>query len=573
MAMVANSATAEQQKPAPRPAEKVMLPATLAAMQPTRLSGARAFMNKMIRERWDIGVDRFDIDETGTGTAVYHIRAPQQEFSFIAFSRPPSSKMRTGRIIGRAWDMMGALNEGPATESQIEAARAELPKLYRGRSSKNTLVWCRSNRSMRVFDHTVDALMRGEQPDVAEIAGACYLMRNTGLDGNGTFGTRSFPSLGPDHALGGALEAQLLNAYLMREFSCDLVEHLARLKSGKAAPLNPAIRRFVGVGNGSALGLIFFIHRHPRLINSWLKAREFAIAEARGLELEKGDPRVDRLVMLLDKAIAFRRQDRMTYETFASSADIARDLDRVAATLRSWRETGAMEGASPRLPLDCLATLFEDRILPESLETLLSLLIELIPETADRLAAGIGGKDELTLQASRTVGELQAIIDAEYQWALDLDMDGPEARTYIWYKSETAEEPRRGPRSEVPDALDLGLDLPGGVRKLKADLDGFDETAFLSRFLLKHPEHRYLVGRLQSLAGEPYHSPIANINAADFVPIELVRLMNVTVHGIDKTRDFLNRNLRGVLFHGAPTTDDICAGKGEFWYYPEEPAQ
>ena len=35
--------------------------------------------------------------------------------------------------------------------------------------------------------------------------------------------------------------------------------------------------------------------------------------------------------------------------------------------------------------------------------------------------------------------------------------------------------------------------------------------------------------------------------------IDLVRLMNVGVHGIDKTRDFLNRNLRGVLYHGAPT--------------------
>ncbi|MBW8637630.1 hypothetical protein K1W69_10575 [Hoeflea sp. WL0058] len=543
----------------------------MAAMQPSRLSGARAFMNKMIRERWDIGIDRFDIDETGAGTALYHIRAPGQEFSFIAFSRPPSSKMRTGRIIGRAWDMMGTLNEGPANDADIEAARAELPKLYRGRSTKNTLVWCRSNRSMRVFDHTVEALMRGDQPDVSEIAGACYLMRNTGLDGNGTFGTRSFPSLGPDHALGGPLEAQLLNAYLMREFSCDLVEHLARLKSDKAVSLKPELRRFIGVGNGSALGLIFFIHRHPRLINSWIKARETAIAEARGLELKKGDPRFDRLVMLLEKAIVFRRQDRMTYETLASSTEIAADLDKIVAAVRDLQQSGAIAGDASPLPLDQLIRHFENELHPESVETLLSLMIELVPETADRLAAKQGGVDELPLQASRTVADLRAIIASEYQWALNIDMSAPDASTYVWYKSETAEEPRRGPRSEVPHALDLGLDLPGGVQKLKADLEAFEGDAFLSRFLMAHPEHRYLVGRLQSLSGEPYHSPIANINAGDFIPIDLVRLMNVTVHGIDKTRDFLNRNLRGVLFHGAPTTDEIRAGKGEFWYYPEEP--
>ena len=35
----------------------------MAAMQPTRLSGARAFMNKMIRERWDIGISFLEVDK------------------------------------------------------------------------------------------------------------------------------------------------------------------------------------------------------------------------------------------------------------------------------------------------------------------------------------------------------------------------------------------------------------------------------------------------------------------------------------------------------------------------------
>ncbi len=56
------------------------------------------------------------------------------------------------------------------------------------------------------------------------------------------------------------------------------------------------------------------------------------------------------------------------------------------------------------------------------------------------------------------------------------------------------------------------------------------------------------------------------------MPIDLVRLMNVGVHGIDKTRDFLNRNLRGVLYHGAPTPQDIRDGYTGTWFYPAEPA-
>jgi len=81
------------------------------------------------------------------------------------------------------------------------------------------------------------------------------------------------------------------------------------------------------------------------------------------------------------------------------------------------------------------------------------------------------------------------------------------------------------------------------------------------------------VARIQGLRGRAYHTPRANINAEAFIPIDLVRLMNCGIHGIDKTRDFLNRNLRGVLYHGAPTRDDIRSGYSGTWFYPAEPVQ
>ncbi len=92
--------------------------------------------------------------------------------------------------------MMGTLNEGPATEADIDSERVEIPLLYRGRATPNALVWCRANRSMRGFNATLEALSNGQQPSIDDLNSVCYLMRNTGLDGNGTFGTRSFPSLG-----------------------------------------------------------------------------------------------------------------------------------------------------------------------------------------------------------------------------------------------------------------------------------------------------------------------------------------------------------------------------------------
>lgn len=563
--------TLMEEAPRPRSGQELMRPEKLAAFQPSRVSITRALMNKLIRERWEISVERFDVDETSTGTAVYSIKAPRQEFSFIAFSRPPSRKARTGRIIGKAWDMMGTLNEGPATEADIQSAREELPKLYRGRATPNALVWCRSNRSMRVFDQTLAALAEGRQPSIDDLSQVCYLMRNTGLDGNGTFGTRPFPSLGRDHALGRPLEAQLLTAYLMREYSCDLVEHLARLASPKAVGLDPAIRRYLGVGNGSALGLIFFIHKHPQLISSFIAAREQAIAIARGLRLAKGDKRIDELLGLVRRAITFRREDRMMYEAFASSAEVAEDLEKVTVALKELRETGMVGGAHRTYPLDVLAQRFEAELKPESFETYLSLLIELVPEEADALLPSIGGPDEVNVSPAETVESLSDLIRQQYQWALDIDMSTPDAYKYVWYKSETAEEPRRGAREEVPEALDLGLDICGGVQSLMADLSREAPDLSVARFLMKHPGHRHLVARIQTLRDLPYHTPMANINAEDFIPIDLVRLMNVGIHGIDKTRDFLRRNLRGVLYHGAPTPAEIRAGRAEFWAYPAEP--
>jgi len=563
--------TLMEEAPRPRSGQELMRPEKLAAFQPSRVSITRALMNKLIRERWEISVERFDVDETSTGTAVYSIKAPRQEFSFIAFSRPPSRKARTGRIIGKAWDMMGTLNEGPATEADIRSAREELPKLYRGRATPNALVWCRSNRSMRVFDQTLAALAEGRQPSIDDLSQVCYLMRNTGLDGNGTFGTRPFPSLGRDHALGRPLEAQLLTAYLMREYSCDLVEHLARLASPKAVGLDPAIRRYLGVGNGSALGLIFFIHKHPQLISSFVAAREQAIAIARGLRLAKGDKRIDELLGLVRRAITFRREDRMMYEAFASSAEVAEDLEKVTVALKELRETGMVGGAHRTYPLDVLAQRFEAELKPESFETYLSLLIELVPEEADALLPSIGGPDEVNVSPAETVESLSDLIRQQYQWALDIDMSTPDAYKYVWYKSETAEEPRRGAREEVPEALDLGLDICGGVQSLMADLSREAPDLSVARFLMKHPGHRHLVARIQTLRDLPYHTPMANINAEDFIPIDLVRLMNVGIHGIDKTRDFLRRNLRGVLYHGAPTPAEIRAGRAEFWAYPAEP--
>ena len=88
----------------------MMQPERLAALQPSRISGSRAFVQQMIEERWSFKKVRFDIKADGSGEALYHIEAPGNwVFSLPVLSFKPTQKGRTLRIIGTAWDMMGAL--------------------------------------------------------------------------------------------------------------------------------------------------------------------------------------------------------------------------------------------------------------------------------------------------------------------------------------------------------------------------------------------------------------------------------------------------------------------------------
>ena len=555
-----------------RAPSRLMKPEALAAFQPSRVSIARALIARATRGRWRIACEHFDIDGRGRGRAHYVIDADGWRFSFPVFSFEPSSKERTGRIIGRAWDMMGALIEGDMSPAARETLAAQLPLLYEGRADLNTLTWARSNRSGRLFNLTVEALARGQQPPVAELGRTCYLMRNTGIDGNGTFGTKSFLALGAGHPLRASLWAQLLTAYMMRVFASDLVLHLARLNGGAAmAQPHPDLWRYLGVGNGSALGLMHFMNNHPRLIDRWISIRETAIAEARCLTIGRDASALDTLATLIDKAVTFRRQDRAEYEAFAPSTVIADSLSMIRTELTRLIER-VKAGAAGTQPLVGFVESLDGRCHPEAFETLLSLLIELVPERADGLSETLVLDEELTGRPEMPVTRLREIIADEYAWAGRLDLASDAARRYVWYKSRTAEEPRRGPREEIEGAHNLGLDIPRMVLALEADLAAAPQSSSVAGFLAGHPQHRLMATRVQALAGSPYHSLHANIMAEDFVPAHVTRFLNVGLHGIDKARDFLNRNLRGVLFHGAPTPDDIAAGTADpHWFYPPEP--
>ncbi|RBM12525.1 hypothetical protein DI005_32370 [Prauserella sp. PE36] len=551
------------------PAE-LMDPRRLAAMQPTRLSASRSLIEKMTRERWNIELSTMDVSDAGDGVAVYRVDTGSDVFSFAAFSSEPRMVDRTPRIIGQSWDMVGALWEGEADEARIEQTRRELPKLYAGRAAPGTLVWCRSNRSLRAFEHSVRALADGRQPDPDVLRGIGYLMRNTGLDANGTFGTRTFISYGDRHPLRVPYHAQMLTAYLMREFSADLCERLARGVSSRAVPLATEYRRYLGLGNGSALGLVLFVANHPRLVDRWLTLRERALLAARRLDPSEADGRWDTLLGLLDRAITYRRQDPMSYNVFPASEHVAAELEKVRGLVT--RLKAGERFAGPEVPaFEQLRGEIAGTVTAETEETLDALLIEFVPQECTRLTEELLVDEQLVREPGMTIGELRRLLEEEYRWALELPIAGEHDRRRIWYKSRSSEEPRSGPREEVPGGFDLSVDVPGLARALRAQLDTYDPRVRVGRFLFDNPEQLAAIERFQALRGNPYAQPYVDALDVEFVPARLIRLMNGALYGLDRTKDYLNRTLRGLIFQGAPTREDIARGDESVWWWPAEP--
>lgn len=556
-----------------RDASVMMQPPRLAAMQPSRVSATRALIARMARERWTVTRKVFEADEKGRGKMVYRIDAAGFILSFVAHSFEPKSKGRTGRIIGTAWDMMGSLIEGDVDANDVALIAQEMPLLYHGRAAPRTLIWCRSNRSGRVFDDTVNALAAGRQPDMTALARANYVMRNTGLDGNGTFGTRSFLALENDHPLRTSLSAQMLTAYMMRVFALDLTNHIARVRgAGRAVELDERIARFLGVGNGSALGLMYYVNNHPRLIDRWLRGQEQSLGHAKLSQLAPGDGKLDLLCKLLDRAIVYRQQDENHYEVFTPSSLIASDLQGIRKELSALADRLGADALGP-LPLVDFADGLEGRYSADAIETFNSALIELVPDFADSIAASFVVDEELVGRPEMTVARLREIVQTDYRWVFRLDLDSERSQRFVWYKSANAEEPRRGIRTEVPeDAFNLAFDLPRLVVRLDRELAEADPRTTIARFLLTRPGLRRIATRVQALQGLPYHAPHADIMHEDFVPAHITRLLNGPIHGLDRTEDAMGRVLRGVLMQGAPLLHELADGSSDpHWFHPPVP--
>ncbi len=548
-----------------RPPDTVMRLARLGSFHQTRLSFMRSLLRRIAREDWHLTRERFDLDDKGVGVAVYAVATPKGTVRLIAFGHELAPEDRTDRVIAERWDATFALSLADPDAATIARLRDNVPLQEAGRCSPRELVLSRANKSVRLFESVVAGLAEGRQPKAQEVSGVGYLMRTTAVYGNGKFGLSDLAN-----TLGGGIfsrpfEAEMLSVYLTREFTFDLVAHVAQARAPRTAvDLSPASKRMFGIGNATGLGMAPFLISHPILIDRWMTARETAIARVRARE-DTDNARMARFREVLDRAIKHLAEWR---------TDDARQMARIETLRRempAFRDWLAGEGSAlfeKSTPWGALAEAAEARLSIEGQEMVNSLILEPHGDLVDDLEDTMAAHERLSLDPAMTLATLADLIRTNYAWALKPDYDEPAEQHLFWYVSEEKLEPRLGERFEEPGAeKEMPIGVGRDVKRLYAAIQDCDPTMTTAAFLMRSPEYRRIVRRVQGLCMHLYAEIRDNLLARDMIAVDLLRC-KLSMFGAIKFDPKSDRWTRITMYQGAPAFENLNAETADDWLFP-----
>jgi hypothetical protein len=546
----------------------VMDPTSLRAIKATRLSFARSLIRRMTTAGWQISLRFRDIDAEGVGRLIYDIEAEKRCFHFAVAACGGDGIDRAGRFYETQFDFLGSLLDGPFNRQRIDHELDEMvAKVWAGRTDNHSYGWTMANRSVRSFDYVVDRLSSGGQPDPAVLSSnGGYILRNAGWYGNGRHGSRSWQALGPDHPLGLPYHTDVFALYLWRLVGFDVVDAIAVRRNARAAPLDSNLKRMIGIGNSSGMGMVAALVRWPQWLGTFNFTRELALAYVISREEPVEQVRAIRMVTLLRRAA-----DYWAMQPRPPVAE-AEDPSRLSAALHALAEQAmqALGNVPPRYLWRTIAEAarrFDSR---EILEQVNSILIEVEHEFADAaselISTGMHLKREIDPET--TVAELRDLIELRYSWALAMDLTKPGARTYFWYRSEENGENRRGERDIDPGVEnETFVDVVGAAQSLFTALTQRRGEEHVSEFLFEEPQHGHMVSRVQLAARLPYTEIRGNIIDQNFLPMDGIRFLLATI-GLEAAFAHNPRYVRGVFMQGAPLPSDISNHEAHDWIFP-----
>ena len=539
-----------------RTRDVIMNAERLGAMHQTRISFVRTLLRKIDREQWTLSTHLWDLDEQGYGTVIYRLNTPEHLYHLVVFCNELADEERNDRVIAQKWDVTFGLVFGEISEELLDNLQANVPLQEAGRNSNMVMVLARANKSVRVFDHIVSSLAVGQQPDLDILAQVGYILRTTAVYGNGKFGIYDFKPLDHSADFDQSFRAQMCAVYLLREFSLDWVDYLAKQKGGSnAAALHPEIKRYLGVGNATGLGMAPYLINHPCVVDQWLTTREEALQVTLICQIEPKKTvyfasLIKRAIQHFSEIVTINEQQIKLNE--AVVAELAVLQNNLMATINQYSTWAEFLQAHHHLSL-------------ESQEVIISCLMELYPERVDAFQVKINADETLSLPKGKVIQDLIDVLELHYQWVINIDFSQPDNSHWFWYRSVDKEEPRMGVRGQEPGAdRELALDIARQANKLYLALKPTDPKQLISEFILNQPKYRSIARRVWTMGHKPLGDIQMNVLHKTALPMHLLRC-KLSMFGATKFDPRSDRWVRITLFQGAPLFAEVHSDE---WLFP-----
>ncbi|MES1964044.1 hypothetical protein M0N77_01690 [Psychrobacter sp. AH5] len=534
----------------------VMNAERLGAMHQTRISFVRTLLRKIDKEKWTLKTYLWDLDDNGYGQVIYRLQTDEHVYHLVVFCNELADDERNDRVIAQKWDVTFGLVYGEIGQELLDKLKANVPLQEAGRNSNMVMVLARANKSMRVFEHIVSSLATGQQPDLEVLAQVGYILRTTAVYGNGKFGIYDFEPLNHSEDFNQSFRAQMCAVYLLREFSLDWVDYLAHKRGGdKAVTLHPDIKRYLGIGNATGLGMAPYLINHPCIVDQWLTTREQALQatlvnEINSKKLAYFSSLLSRAIEHFSQIVTINEPQVLRNETVVKELTL---LQNNLLTMVKDHQTWA----------DFLQA--HKDLSYESQEVIISCLMELYPEEVDAFEEDINADESLSLPKAKTINDLLALLESRYQWAINIDFDEPDNSYWFWYRSIDKEEPRMGVRGQEPGAdRELSLDIARQVNRLYQAVKQAPAEQLITEFVLKQPKYRAITRRVWTLGNKSMGDIQMNVLQKDTLPIHLLRC-KLSMFGATKFDPRSDRWVRVTLFQGAPLFDEVHSDE---WLFP-----
>ena len=542
-----------------RKPELVMKLDRLGSFHQSKLSFLRSFIREF--KSWEFTTEKFTLDKQGFGHIVYVVNNGQKQYSLICFSNHIEDSERSDRVIATKWDASFVLFDGVPTEEDVKRLNDNVPLQEQGRVSEKELCLSRANKSVRVFEHVVDKLSKGEQPNTKLLYDVGYLYRTTAVYGSGKFGLADRIKIQNREELKGPFRLEMMLVYLARQFTFDVVNHVAYSRSpNKAVKLKEDIARNLGIGNSTGLGMAPFIVNHPALLNQWIIAKEKALKAIRSISSvsQKDKDILQSYLSIIRENIKFWKTESDFQKK--KNNQLLKDL----SIFQKFYSTFPLN----KFFWNSIYEWTEANTQSECCEFIISLMMEVYPDIVEPLSfeMSINEDEYFDIDTSRTIKEVCQLIEDQYTWLLDINFDDKENILNFWYYSKNKQEPRMSDRfTEEGSDLELPLAIARDVSALYDDLKSCNLEKDLGYYLLKNQEYRHILRRVLICEKLPYSEIQDNTISKTLIPVDMLRL-KLSFFGATRFDPRSDRWVRITMYQGAPLMREISKSD-DTWSY------